>query len=69
MRLHSIQYARGILALAGFFIASLFFNTTASAQAQPKEIRIGFQKGSAILVLARKQGVISEIVWRAQGKR
>lgn len=60
MRLHSIRYARGILALASVFCVSLFFTTTASAQAQPKEVRIGFQKGSAILVLARKQGVIEK---------
>lgn len=30
----------------------------AQAQALPKEVKIGFQKGSAILVLARKQQVI-----------
>jgi sulfonate transport system substrate-binding protein len=34
------------------------FAGSAHAQALPSEVRIGFQKGSAILVLARKQQVI-----------
>ncbi|PAT00230.1 MAG: sulfonate ABC transporter substrate-binding protein [Candidatus Dactylopiibacterium carminicum] len=39
-------------------LAALSFSAPSSAQAQPKEVRIGFQKGSAILVLARRQQVI-----------
>jgi sulfonate transport system substrate-binding protein len=38
-----------------------WFGRTAWAQAAlPKEVRIGFQKGSAVLVLARKQEVIEK---------
>lgn len=36
------------------------FSTQVFAQAVPKEVRIGWQKGSAILVLARKQQVIEQ---------
>lgn len=46
-------WLRGLLALA----ASAALGPTL-AQALPKEVRIGWQKGSTILVLARKQQVI-----------
>jgi sulfonate transport system substrate-binding protein len=36
------------------------FSAPAAAQAQPAEVRIGFQKGSPILVLARKQQAIEK---------
>jgi len=40
--------------------APLGFARLASAQARPGEVRIGFQKGAAILVLARKRQVIEK---------
>lgn len=39
---------------------SLGLGTAAQAQDLPKEVRIGFQKGSAILVLIKKQQVIEK---------
>ncbi len=45
---------------AGATLASIGLRRPAQAQALPQEVRIGFQKGSAILVLARKQQVIEQ---------
>ena len=52
--------------VAGLGLAATLFSLTsparaqAQAQAQPAEVRIGFQKGSAILVLAKKRQVIEQ---------
>ncbi|MBC8055237.1 MAG: aliphatic sulfonate ABC transporter substrate-binding protein [Rhizobiales bacterium] len=47
-----------VAAIGAAAAITLGFAETARAQALPSEVRIGFQKGSAILVLARKQQVI-----------
>jgi sulfonate transport system substrate-binding protein len=55
-RLRRRDVAPALLALTAWVTG---LASTARAQAsQPREVRIGFQKGSAILVLARKQQVI-----------
>jgi len=41
-------------------MATLGWTTGAQAQALPKEVRIGWQKGSAIQILVRKQQVIEQ---------
>lgn len=58
---HSISrrhIGRSIVALAAASVLGL--GSQAFAQAVPKEVRIGWQKGSAIQVLARKQQVIEQ---------
>lgn len=50
----------GATATAGLWGAAATRPAQAQAQAQPAEVRIGFQKGSAILVLARKQQLIEQ---------
>lgn len=48
--------------VAGLGLSAALWSLAGSVQAQPKpaEVRIGFQKGAAILVLAKKQQVIEK---------
>lgn len=48
------------LTTAGLGTSLWGLNAQAQPQAQPTEVRIGFQKGAAVLVLARKQQVIEQ---------
>ncbi len=58
---HSISRRHIGKSIAALSAASVIgFGTQAFAQAVPKEVRIGWQKGSAIQVLARKQQVIEQ---------
>ena len=57
-RLSRRHLGAGFAALSAAFLFGL--SAPASAQALPKEVRIGFQKGSAILVLIKKQQVIEK---------
>jgi sulfonate transport system substrate-binding protein len=54
----SFSKHRHWLTVALAWAASVLAGSGAWAQSVPKEVRIGWQKGSAILVLARKQQVI-----------
>ncbi|WP_138922443.1 sulfonate ABC transporter substrate-binding protein [Hylemonella gracilis] len=57
--MRSISNRRRIFtALLAWVAGAIFFNAPALAQAVPKEVRIGWQKGSAILVLGRRQQVV-----------
>jgi sulfonate transport system substrate-binding protein len=47
-------------AAAAALATTIVWTTSASAQSIPKEVRIGWQKGSAIQVLVRKQQVIEQ---------
>jgi len=47
-------------AAAAALTTTIVWTTSASAQSIPKEVRIGWQKGSAIQVLVRKQQVIEQ---------
>ena len=58
MKTALIKKTIGVVALALSALSALAFGSLAQAQTQPQEVRIGFQKGSAVLVLARKQQVI-----------
>lgn len=51
---------RATLAALGLATLGLWPAGPARAQAQPAEVRVGFQKGAAILVLARKRQVIEQ---------
>lgn len=60
---NQLNFSRRTLALgaaAAALSATIGWAPQAMAQGLPGEVRIGFQKGSAILVLARKQQVIEE---------
>ncbi len=58
MKLSFLRRRAALSVLGATLLAASGFSGTAAAQALPSEVRIGFQKGSAILVLARKQQVI-----------
>jgi len=49
-----------LTATVAALVSTLGWSSSAQAQAVPKEVRIGWQKGSPILVLARKQQVIEK---------
>ena len=49
-----------LTATAAALVAPLSWSSSAQAQTVPKEVRIGWQKGSPILVLARRQQVLEK---------
>jgi sulfonate transport system substrate-binding protein len=57
-----MNYTRRTLTLsaAAAALTTILWSTSAVAQSVPKEVRIGWQKGSAIQVLVRKQQVIEQ---------
>lgn len=58
-RLNRRQLGAALAALSAASLLGLKAGP-AAAQALPKEVRIGFQKGSAVLVLTKKQAVIEK---------
>lgn len=60
MRPHLPRRRTLAAAFAAAGLAAALSTSLARAQAVPNEVRIGFQKGAAVLVLARKQQVIEQ---------